>query len=67
MGTLTSQLRAYRVLQKMTQEELAQKLGISRRTIATLEQCNCSPSLLLAYRIAKLFHCAIEDIFIYQK
>lgn len=51
----------------MTQEQLAKRFGVSRKTINNLEKHGCSPSLLLALSIAKFFHCAVEDIFIYRK
>jgi len=47
----------------MTQQELAEKVRCTRQTIAALEQGQYSPSLILAYRIAKVFRKAIEDVF----
>jgi len=48
---------------EMTQQELAEKVRCTRQTIAALEQGQYSPSLILAYRIAKVFGKAIEDVF----
>jgi len=48
---------------EMTQEKLAEKVKCTRQTIAALEQGQYSPSLILAYRIAKVFRKAIEDVF----
>jgi len=48
---------------EMTQQELAEKVRCTRQTIAALEQGQYSPSLILAYRIAKVFRKAIEDVF----
>ncbi len=62
-----SQLKAYRLLKNLTQDELAEKLGITRRTIISFESGKHSPTLFLAYRIAKFFHCAIEDIFSFER
>lgn len=67
MYTIISQLRAYRKTSDMTQADLAARLDVSRETVVALERNDCSPGLLLAYKIAKIFHCAVEDIFIYQK
>ncbi len=66
MNKIISQLRAYRDISHMTQQDLAERIGVSKRTIVALEKHGCSPSLIIAYKIAKIFHCAIEDLFIYK-
>jgi putative transcriptional regulator len=48
----------------LTQDDLAVKLDVSRQTIISLEKGRYNPSLTLAFKIAKLFSCQIEDIFI---
>jgi len=48
---------------EMTQQELADKVKCTRQTIAALEQGQYSPSLILAYRIAKAFGKSIEEVF----
>ena len=50
----------------MTQENLAVKLGITRQTIIAIEKEKYNPSLTLAFKMAKLFECLIEDIFLYD-
>lgn len=47
----------------LTQDELAEKLEVSRQTIISLEKGRYNPSLILAFKIAKLFNCLIEEIF----
>lgn len=47
----------------VTQEELAQKVGVSRQTIIAIEKGNYTPSVALALRIAKFFKVCVEDIF----
>ncbi|MFS0577235.1 helix-turn-helix transcriptional regulator [Sporosarcina sp. 179-K 3D1 HS] len=47
-----------------TQDELAEKLNVSRQTIISLEKGRYNPSLTLAFKIAKVFQSSIEDIFI---
>ncbi|WP_404828772.1 helix-turn-helix transcriptional regulator [Sporosarcina quadrami] len=47
----------------LTQDDLAEKLEVSRQTIISLEKGRYNPSLLLAFKIAKLFKRRIEDIF----
>ncbi len=51
----------------MTQEELAEKLQVSRQTIGSLENGRYNPSIILAFKISKLFGVSIEEIFIYEE
>ena len=51
----------------MRQEELAKALGVSRQTISSLENGRYNPSIGLAYKVAKLFGMAIEDVFIFEE
>ncbi len=50
----------------MTQDELSEKLEVSRQTIISLEKGKYNPSINLAFKLSKLFQCHIEDIFIYE-
>ena len=49
------------------QEELARQMGVSRQTISSLENGRYNPSILLAWKIAKYFGMAIEDVFIFEE
>jgi putative transcriptional regulator len=49
----------------MTQEELAQKIGVTRQTVNAIEQGKYSPSLEAAFRIAKVFGLPLESVFHY--
>jgi putative transcriptional regulator len=60
MRNTLSELRAGR---GMTQGDLADALNVSRQTVNALETGRYDPSLPLAFAIAKLFKCRIEDIF----
>mgnify|MGYP001270581971 CR=1 FL=1 len=51
---------------EMTQEELAKKAGVTRQTIIALEAQKYSPSLELAFRIAKVFDVQLEEVFHYN-
>lgn len=51
----------------MTQEELADQLKVSRQTISSLESGRYNPSILLAFRIARLFGRSIEEVFLYEE
>lgn len=50
-----------------TQQELADRVEVSRQTIISLESGRYNPSILLAFRLARLFRLKIEDIFIYSE
>jgi putative transcriptional regulator len=50
---------------EMTQQDLADKTGVSRQTIVAIEQGKYSPSLDLAFRIARVFNTPIGDVFYY--
>ena len=50
---------------EMTQQELANRVSVTRQTIIALEANKYAPSLPLAFRIAKVFSAAVEDVFQY--
>jgi putative transcriptional regulator len=52
-----------RVKEDMTQEELAEKVGVSRQTIIAIERGHYTPSVMLAMKIARCFKRTVEDIF----
>lgn len=60
MNTRIPQLRKQR---KLSQEELAQAVGVTRQTITSLECGKYTASLVLAHKIAKFFDLSIEDVF----
>ncbi len=51
---------------EMTQQELADKAGVTRQTIIAIEAGKYSPSLSLAFKIARTFGVSIEDVFQYE-
>lgn len=51
---------------EMTQQQLAEKVGVTRQTIIAMEQGKYSPSLELAFRIARVFAVPLEDVFSYD-
>lgn len=51
---------------QMTQQQLADKVGVTRQTIIAIEQNKYSPSLALAFRIAREFGVKVEDVFQYD-
>ena len=64
---LTNNVRTLRFFaNEMTQQDLAEKAGVSRQTIMAIEAGNYSPSLELAFRIADAFNVSITDVFGYE-
>lgn len=51
---------------EMTQQELAQRVGVTRQTIHAIEAAKYAPSLELAFRIAPVFNLSVEDVFEYS-
>lgn len=62
-----SKIHVYRATKRMTQQELADLVGVSRQTIMQLERNRYNPSMLLAYSIAKVFEVTIEDLFDFKE
>ena len=60
MNNHLPELRAQR---QWTQADLARHLGVSRQTVISLEKGRYDPSLPLAFKIAALFDCTIEEVF----
>jgi len=52
---------------KMTQQALAERLGVTRQTIISLENGRYNPSIMLAHNIAQAFGLRIEDVFIFEE
>ena len=64
---MKNKLKVYRAMGQLTQEQLADKIGVSRQTVIAVESNRYLPSLGLAFKIARLFKVKIEDIFLYEK
>ena len=61
---MNNRLRELRDARGWSQGELAERLEVSRQTVNALETGKYDPSLPLAFRIARLFDCRIEDVFL---
>lgn len=66
MAEFECNLKKYRLLKDMTQEELANKIGVRRETIMRLEKAQYNPSLKMAIDISRIVEASIEDIFIFK-
>jgi len=51
---------------EMTQKELASKVGVTRQTIVAIEKASYSPSLEVAFRIARVFNTPLEEVFSFE-
>lgn len=63
---MQTRIAEYRRAQKLTQNELADALGVTRQTIISLENGKYKASLILAHKIAQYFGVTIEDIFVFN-
>ena len=64
---MKNKIEAIRTERGIRQDELAKALGVSRQTISSLENGRYNPSILLAYKIAKLFGMTIEEVFCFEE
>ena len=62
-----SKIHVYRATRRISQQELADLVGVSRQTIVQLERNRYNPSMLLAYSIAQVFGVTIEDLFDFKE
>ena len=64
---INNNIRTLRFFQdEMTQQQLAEKVGVTRQTIIAMEKGKYSPSLELAFRIALVFDVSLEEVFSYD-
>ena len=64
---MNNRIKEYRKKNKITQDDLAQAVQVTRQTIISLENGKYNASLQLAYKIARYFDLKIEDIFIFEE
>ncbi|WP_338148558.1 helix-turn-helix transcriptional regulator [Methanocorpusculum petauri] len=64
--TMKNKIKVYRAMHDLTQEGLAQALGVTRQTILAIEKGKYDPSLELAFRMARYFNTTIEEIFTFE-
>jgi putative transcriptional regulator len=61
-----NKIRVLRAEKGFTQEELAEKVGVTRQTILAIEKNKYVPSLLLAFKIAREFDLEVEEVFSFK-
>lgn len=59
---MKTKVKEYRLNARITQQQLADMVHVSSRTIISVEKGQYSPSLMLAYRIAEVFHVSVEEL-----
>lgn len=64
---MKNHIEMLRKVNGVTQEELAAALEVSRQTISSLENGRYNPSIILAFKIARFFNKAIEEVFVYEE
>ncbi|MCK9206498.1 MAG: helix-turn-helix transcriptional regulator [Salinivirgaceae bacterium] len=60
---LRNQIKVQRAIKNITQEELAAKISVTRKTINTIENGKFIPSTILAIRLARFFEIKVEELF----
>ncbi|MDH5682657.1 MAG: helix-turn-helix transcriptional regulator [Spirochaetota bacterium] len=66
-NTISNNIRALRFHHnEMTQQKLADEVGVTRQTIVAIEKGKYSPSLELAFRVSRVFNLSVEEVFTYQ-
>lgn len=63
---MKNKIRIYRAIHNLTQEELARKISVTRKTVNSIEGGKYNPSIDVAYKMAKLFNVTIEELFCFE-
>ena len=66
MAAIRNQIRELRAMKQMTQQELADRIGVTRQTVIAIEQDKYSPSLQTAFKVAMVLGVPIEQCFQYD-
>jgi putative transcriptional regulator len=64
---VTNRIRVLRESAGITQAELAKRIGVTRQTVIAIEQERYSPTLELAFQIARVFDTGLDDVFQYPE
>ena len=66
MTIINTRIKELRARYNLTQDELADKVGVTRQTMLYLEKGKYNPSLVLAFKVAKALNSTIEEVFIIE-
>lgn len=66
MVLIKTKIKTYRTIKELTQEDLANRVGVRRETIMRLENAKYNPSLELAVKISKELDTTIEELFYFE-
>lgn len=64
---MKNKIKVARAGQNITQQQLAEDVGVSRQTINAIESGKFVPSTVLALKMARIFNCKVEDIFLLEE
>lgn len=64
---MKNRIKILRAEHNLTQGDLADKIGVSRQTINAIEKEKFDPSIITAFRMAKLFGASIEEVFLFEE
>ena len=64
---MKNKIKVFRAMHDLTQEHLAQSIGVNRQTILAIEKEKYIPSLDLAFKISRYFGVNIEEVFIFEE
>ena len=64
---MKNRVKELRTRENLTQEKLAEKIGVRRETIVSIERGKYNPSLQLAFKISKYFDMLVEEIFLFEE
>lgn len=64
---LSNQIKVFRAKNNLTQESLAYKIGVTRKTINTIENGVFVPSVILAIKLARVFEISVEELFNWEE
>jgi putative transcriptional regulator len=66
VNVIKAKLKVFRAMRDLTQEDLANEIGVTRQTVIAIEKGKYNPSLELAFKVAMFFEASLEDIFVYE-
>ena len=64
---MKNNLKQFRNDLNLSQEELANKTGVSRQTINSIEKGKFDPSLRLVFKLLKVLECSLNELFVYER